>query len=310
MPYFYEYGYCLGGHLLIMAHWSQYKYGWMSNCSTFLLLNIENCQVQKGCIKCQPQKRDWKKKLRDVRPVYSTNCEREGGKGEVGSLALCSLYCPALWFRLLPVSVPFPAACIPLLDWLVPWRCPPHPGLTHTLTSGLFREPAGVVLRTQRALECKFMVLSCKIAPTPHLIKCPQSNCVGINGVAMLIFPNNSAYRQIYCSPWVVFGTDSTLQATIHFSERVRGFGGCGHGSCLWNGTPLSFLVARFDYFGIYADSPFTLVTFVSKLKLFGDFRRRRRRRAKVSLMDLRLELFCWMSSVCDFRVPSSGLAG
>lgn len=36
------------------------------------------------------------------------------------------------------------------------------------------------------------MTLSCKIAPTPHLIKCPQSNCVGINGVAMLIFPYNS----------------------------------------------------------------------------------------------------------------------
>lgn len=76
------------------------------------------------------------------------------------------------------------------------------------------------------------MTLSCKIASTPLLIKCPQSNCVGINGVAMLILLNNSAYRQIYCSPWVVFGTDSTVQqATVLTSTEKGCFEGCVRGS-------------------------------------------------------------------------------
>lgn len=144
------------------------------------------------------------------------------------------------------------------------------------------------------------MTLSCKIAPTPHLIKYPQSNCVGINGVAMLILLNDSGYRFIACHE--LFLVQIPLCRRRYFySDRARLF----WRMWLWlnvyeNGTPLSLLLAGFDCFGIYAHSPSTLVTFLLRLKLSRGFRGRTR--VKVSLMDLRQELLCWMS-VCDFCI-------
>lgn len=150
------------------------------------------------------------RKTAAVRPAYgriSTEARRKwlAYKGRWGVLALDSLSAAlcALPCRLHP------------LGGLISPLTPPCPSTSRSSAAsrGLSAEPCRrgfYFLRIQQALEsAKFTTLSCKIAPTPHLIKCPQSNCVGINGVAMLIFPNNSVYRQIYGLPGVVFGTDS-----------------------------------------------------------------------------------------------------
>lgn len=65
----------------------------------------------------------------------------------------------------------------------------------------------------RKQLESKFMALSRKIVPTPHLIKCCLSNCVGINGVAMSLFPYKLGLQTDLWLARVVLGTDSTPQA-------------------------------------------------------------------------------------------------
>ncbi len=145
------------------------------------------------------------------------------------------------------------------------------------------------------------MTLSCKIAPTPHLIKYPQSNCVGINGVAMLILLNNSAYRFIACHKLFLVQIPLSLRRR-YLSLTGKGcFGGCGRGSasmkmgllCLYSWQGLIVLA----YIHIHLPLWWLESSATGKT------------RVKVSLMDLRLECM-WFLHPEWMCVPSSGLAG